>query len=128
MKRKLLNALLIITSLFGYLAWGGNNHAFLFQVEAQLFSRLFSDPLSVLHPFTIIPLAGQVLLLWTLFQKRVSKVLTYTGIAALGSLLMLMLMIGIMSLHPGVIISVLPFLITAFITIRHYRIKGEPAV
>ncbi len=31
MKSKILNFFLIITSLLGYLEWGGNSHSFLFQ-------------------------------------------------------------------------------------------------
>lgn len=70
MKSKLLNFLLIVTSLLGYLEWGGDNHIFLFKAEAEILSKLFTDPLSVLHPFTLLPLAGQIILLITLFQKK----------------------------------------------------------
>ena len=52
MKSKLLNALLIVTSLFGYMEWGGGNHLFLFQAEGQVLAKMFTDPMSVLHPFT----------------------------------------------------------------------------
>ena len=53
MKSKILNLLLIVTSLFGYLEWGGNNSILLFQAEADIISKLFTDPTSVIHPFIL---------------------------------------------------------------------------
>jgi len=77
MKAKILNALLLVTSLFGYLEWGGNNHLFLFQAEGEIFSKLISDPTSVIHPFILLPIIGQALLLITLFQKTPHKLISY---------------------------------------------------
>jgi hypothetical protein len=121
MKNKFLNFLLIITSLIGYLEWGGNNHIFLFKAEAEIFSKLFTDPVSVLHPFTILPLIGQILLLITIFQKTPSKILTYISIAGLGLLLGFMFIVGIMSMNFKIIISTIPFIVISILAIRHYR-------
>ncbi len=117
MQLKFLNFILIVTSLFGYLSWGGNHHMYLFQAEAEILSKLYTDPLSVLHPFTILPMLGQLLLLVTLFQKKPSRVLTIISIIGLGILLTLMCFIGIISSNLQIIISTLPFLLTATITI-----------
>lgn len=116
MQIKILNFVLIVSSLFGYLAWGGNHHLYLFQAEAEIISKLFTDPLSVLHPFTIFPMLGQLLLLVTLFQKKPSRVLTIISLIGLGILLALMCFIGIISSNLKIIISTLPFLVTATIT------------
>lgn len=125
-KSKLLNALLILTSLFGFLEWGGGNHLFLFQAEGEVMSKLISDPASVLHPLTILPMVGQILLLITLFQKKPGKILTYIGLACLGILLAFMFVVGAISFNVKIMLSVIPFLVLAFITIRHYRsIKSE---
>ena len=80
MKLKHLNILLIITSLLGYLEWGDNKSSFLFQAEMEVFSKLFTEPMSVLHPLTILPILGQILLLVTLFLKRPSKFINYIAI------------------------------------------------
>ena len=118
MKCKILNVLLIITSLIGYLEWGGNNHLFLLNAETQLFSILFRDPSSVLHPFIILPFLSQLSLLATLFQKTPDKRLTYIGIAGLGLLLGFMFVIGLISLNIKILVSTIPFLIVASLTIR----------
>lgn len=126
LKSKLLNFLLILTSLFGFLEWGGGSHIFLFQAEGEVVSKLFTDPLSVLHPLTILPMIGQILLLITLFQKKPNKILTYTGLGGLGVLLAFIFFVGALSMNAKIMLAALPFLVVAFITIRHYRsIKSE---
>jgi hypothetical protein len=61
---------------------------------------------------------GQLLLLFTLFQKKQSKLLVYLGIAGVGILLALMFFIGIIDLNFSILLSTTPFLVVAFFTIR----------
>lgn len=121
MKQKGLNLLLIGTSLLGYLEWSGNNHIFLFKAEAEMLLKLFTDPMSVLHPFTILPLVGQILLLFTVFQKTPSKALTYISISGLGLLLGFMFVIGIISLNLKILISTIPYIFVSILTIRYLK-------
>lgn len=121
MKSKIINLSLILTSLLGYLEWGKDNSMFLFQGEIDVISKLFTDPTSVIHPFTLLPLIGQLLLVVTLFQKKPSRILTFLGMGGIGILLLLMLAIGIMGPNFKIIISTLPFLVTGVLAIRHYR-------
>lgn len=121
MKGKILNGLLIISSLFGFLEWGQSSKMFLFQAEAEIVSKIFTNPTSVLHPFTILPLLGQLFLLITLFQKSPSKIMTYIGIVGIGILLFLMFIIGCISFNLKILLSTIPFLVLAYLTIRHHR-------
>ena len=121
MKSKILNILLIITSLIGYLEWGGDNHVFLFQGETEIIIKLFTNPASVIHPFILLPLVGQIFLLITLFQKSPGKILTYFSITSLGLLLGFMFVIGLLSMNFKIVLSTIPFMITAELTIRHFR-------
>lgn len=123
--RKITNALLIITSLMGYLEWGGSQHAFLFQAEATLFQQLFTSPLKAIHPFTIIPILGQLLLIVTLFQKTPNKLLTYLGIGGIGLLLGFLFIIGLMSANVKIIICSLPFILLSLVAIRQNRVKEK---
>lgn len=123
MKIKSLNIGLILTSLLGYLEWGGGNSMFLAQAEWEIVLKLFSDPLAVFHPFVLLPLIGQLLLVLTLFQKEPSKKGTYWGIAGIGILLLFMFVIGLLSLNWKVLLSTIPFLILAIYTIRFLRKK-----
>jgi len=121
MKSKLLNGALILTSVIAYLEWGHNNSTFLFTAEAEVITKLFTHPAEAAHPFTLVPLIGQLLLLISLFQKQPSKALTYTGMGGLAVLLLFIFFIGIISLNIKIIASVLPFIITSILTIMHYR-------
>lgn len=121
MKTKILNLLLILTSLLGYLEWGGGNHIFLFKAESEIILKLFTSPSEVLHPFIILPLAGQILLLVTLFQKAPAKTLTYISIIGLGLLLGFMFIIGLMSLNTKVLFSTIPFLTVSIWAVLHNR-------
>lgn len=120
MKAKILNLLLVHASLLGYLEWGKNNKIFLLQAEVEIVSKLFNDPTSVIHPFTILPLAGQILLVTTLFQKSPNKILTFIGIGEIGVLLGLMFVIGLISLNFKILLSTIPFLVIGYLTIRHH--------
>jgi hypothetical protein len=103
------------------LEWGNGQRQFLFQVEAEIISKLFTDPVSVIHPFTILPLVGQVILFITLFQKKPNSVLTYIGIGGIGILFFLMFLIGLIGLNVKILLSTIPFLVIAFFTVRHHR-------
>ena len=91
---------------------------FLFQGELEVLNKLFHDPLSVAHPFTLLPPLGQILLVVTLLQKDPSKVLTFIGLACLSVLLLLMFFIGMISLNYKIVLSTLPFILTAALTVE----------
>ena len=118
LKRRLLNGCLIVTSLFGYLEWGTENHMFLFQGEIEVLSRLLNNPVAAAHPFTLLPLFGQIILFATLFQKRPGKIMTLIGLGCLGLLLLFMFLIGILAFNYKIFLSTLPFLITAILTVK----------
>ena len=120
MHAKILNTLLALSSLIGYLEWSGNNHLFIVEAEREIILKLFKDPNSIIHPLIILPIGGQILLLLTLFQKKPNKIMTYISIAMLGCLLYFMLFIGLMSLNYKIIISTLPFLFTSILIIRRF--------
>lgn len=119
--KKLLNLLLILTSLIGYLEWGTGNSTFLFRAEWEVFSKLFTSPTEVIHPFIILPLAEQLMLLITLFQNPPNQILTYLGIAGTGVLLGFMFIIGVMSMNYKIVFSTLPFLVVAFLAVKAHR-------
>ena len=121
MKSKILNFLLILFSLFGYLEWSGKNHMFLFEAEIEILSKLFINTKSVIHPFIILPIISQFLLLFTLFQETAKTKLTYISIFGLGLLLGFMLFVGLVSLNYKIVISTIPFVLLSILTILHHR-------
>ena len=121
MKTKILLLLLLISSLFGYLEWGGGNHIFLFDAEATLFYKLFTSPTKVIHPLIILPLVGQFLLFLSIFKKTPNRKVVYWGMASIGVLIGFMFFVGIISLNLKIIGSTLPFIIIAFLTFLNLK-------
>lgn len=122
MRRDRLLALgLILTSLLGRLEWGSDRQMFLFEGEWDVLQKLWLDPVSVAHPFVLLPLAGQGLLLVSLFRKQPGQWLTLVGMGCLGLLLGFMALIGILGFRWRIVLSTLPFLIVAVLTMRHHR-------
>lgn len=118
MSKRALNVGLIIASMIGYLEWGQGRSVFLIQAEAEMFSKALADPMSVIHPFTLLPVLGQLALLVTVFQRTPSKALTYAGIGGIGLLLGLMLFIGIIDTNVKIALSALPFVGLSVIRVR----------
>lgn len=123
--KRLINCCLILTSLAGYLEWGGDNNTFLFQAEAEVFRKFFINPLDVIHPFVLLPLFGQMLLVFTLFQKIPGRTLSLTGLATLSILMLLLFFIGIISFNWKILISSLPFILTGIYALRVYWKRGD---
>jgi hypothetical protein len=120
-KVKVLNLALVLTSLLGYLEWGNDNSSFLFQAEADVLSKMFTSPGSVVHPFTMLPLIGQLLLLITLFQKSPGKYLSFIGMACVGLLIGFMLVAGLLTLNFKIVLSTAPFFVAAAMLVQHFR-------
>lgn len=118
LKSKTINILLILTSLFVYLEWGGNNNMFLYQGEWEILNNVMNEPRSVLHPFVLLPLGGQIILLVTLFQKEPGKVLTRIGIIGLGILIVFIFLIGLWKFNYKVMLSSLPFIIVSIFALK----------
>lgn len=121
-----MNLALVGSSLFGYLEWGQGQRTFLGQAEVEILTTALTDPMGVIHPFVVVPIAGQLALIATLFQASPSRGLTYAGIAGVGLLLTLVLFIGVISLNPRIIAGSVPFVAIAFETIRHLRSTPAP--
>ena len=120
---KLLNLLLVFSSLFGFLRWGGGNTMFLFEAEALIFSKVLVNPEEVIHPLIVLPVVGQILLIITVFQKAPNRILTIIGIILLSLLLGLILVIGLIEMDWRIVGSVLPFFMLVFLSVSKNR-KG----
>jgi hypothetical protein len=121
-KEHVIPLLLLILSLFGFLEWGKNQHSFLFQVEADILSKIFQRPKDFIHPFILLPLIGQCSLIISLFWKRQKQILEVIGILSLSVIMLMILLIGIITLNVKMLLSSLPFVILAIWQLRQrYR-------
>jgi hypothetical protein len=124
MRRRVLNILLLFASLLGYMEWGQGQHAFLVEAEYQLLTGKGGEG-AFSHPLVLLPMIGQLLLLFTIFQKEPSKLLTTIAIFLLGILMLFVLLAGLFGQRWLMVLSVLPFIL---LTVLHFRLpsaKGE---
>lgn len=123
--KKLLICLLILTFHLGYLEWGKGNSSFIFQAEAQIFSKAKTGFQNALHPLILIPVIGIVLLLYTLFQPEPNRTLTLVGVVCLGLLMMILLFIGIIDANFKILLSTIPYWTVALVLISRIRKKAH---
>lgn len=122
---RILLAVLLLTSFIGYLEWG-NQRQFLFQMEAFILRKMWSDPLEVIHPFTVLPLLGQLILLTTILRSRPKTGWIITGASLIGILYLLLLLIGILGGNYKIILFSLPYiLIATVLSIFLYKLKNR---
>ena len=119
--KKMINACLLISSLFGYLEWGIDHHSFIFQIEAELFLKAHNDASGFVHPLILIPLCGQMFLIYTLFQTTPSRILSLMGLICLSIFLLFLLFIGLLESNIKIIVSTLPFIISGIFVIKYNR-------
>lgn len=117
--KKLINIALLLTSLIGYLEWGKGQHAFLFQVELDLLLKARGSTETFMHPLVFAPLIGQVIILFTLFQKEPGRKLTLFGLACLSTIMLMIFFIGLISLNVRIAGSATPFVVAAVFALRH---------
>jgi hypothetical protein len=125
-RQRLINILLFITFLFGYMEWGRGNHTFIFQAQAEMLIKASTDIRNLVHPFIIVPFVGQVLILWSIFQKEPGRRITFIGLACLSTIMLFLFFIGVSAPNFKILGSTLPFLVTAILALRYHR-KGKLA-
>lgn len=115
---------ILMSSLMGYLNWAaGSMSQYIFQMEIELFRKLFLDPVSVLHPFIILPLFGQLLLISSFFIRK--KGLVVGGILCIGVLYLMILVVGLLASNIKIVISTIPFFIfSAYYLMNRNRFKS----
>lgn len=117
-KYKFFIFLLIISSFIGYMEWPGNNHGFLILMQYEIIFGKYFDLKNFFHPVILLPLIGEILLIITLFQKKISKVLLFTGMACLSVIMIIIFVVGIASLNIKIFASSIPFFIISFIILK----------
>jgi hypothetical protein len=117
--KKILNACLLLSFQFGYLEWSKTNHLFIFQAEKEIFIKAGTSPITLLHPFILVPLVGQIMLFITLFKQKHSRWLTLTGLATLSLLILFLLFIGFMAGNLKMISYNFLFVIVGLFVLQH---------
>ena len=117
--QKIINIALIISFLVCYMQWGRGRGEFIFQVEYDLLFRAEKSMDTLLHPFVLLPFCGQLILLFTLFQKRPGHWLSTLGLALMATLVLMLVFVGFVVGDIKIILSTLPFIAAATFHFRN---------
>lgn len=119
--KRLLNICLLLSFLLCYMEWGKSNSSFIFQTEYSLLFEMNDSLSSFIHPLILIPFCGQLILLYSLFQKQPGRSLTFIALGLLGILPIIILLAAILSMNFRMIVSTVPFFIISFLVLRAHR-------
>ena len=92
-----------------YMEWGNGQSAFLAEAAYQLFFKEKLSLANLVHPLVLTGLAGQIILLYSALAKKPKRIITIVGIVSLSIMVIMVLLAGILSLNPKMILSTLPF-------------------
>lgn len=100
---------LFLSSFIGYLEWGKQSE-FIGEIEYDLLLKMTESPEAFLHPFILLPLLGQLLLLFSLWMSKPKFWMVFGASTGIALLFLLLLFIGILNWNPKITILALPFL------------------
>ena len=123
--KKLAICCAFFSILICYLEWAGGNSAFIYEAEYQILFQNKSKVDSFTHPIVLIPFCGQLLLLFSLFQKTPDRRLVFTGLSLMGILMLLIMLVGLLSMNGKIVGFTLPFLFSAVWCLRVFNQKSH---
>lgn len=108
--RIIINLGLILAFSIVYMEWGGGHSAFIFNAEYEILFKQKSLLQSITHPIILAGLIGQIALFYNAFAAKPIKIVQILGMVALGIIVFLVLLSGILSLNIKSIGSALPYI------------------
>ncbi|WP_284651209.1 hypothetical protein [Flavobacterium terrisoli] len=100
---------LFLSSFIGYLEWGKESE-FIGAIEYDLLLKIKQSPEAFFHPFILLPLIGQLLLLVSLFVPKPKFWVIVTAATGIALLFIMLLFIGLLTWNPKITLLTLPFL------------------
>lgn len=110
-----------VSFLFCYLEWPPDNSMFVFNAVYLILFQKGDLQTNLLHPAILLPLLGELILLYQAFQKAPSKRWAFIGMSLPGLLVLLLLFIGVAGLNIRIFAGTLPFLGSAVWVWRAFR-------
>jgi hypothetical protein len=116
---------LFLSSFIGYLEWGKESE-YIGQVEYDLLFKISDSPEAVLHPFILLPLLGQIILLLSLLVPKPKFWLVFIASTGIALLYLMLLFIGLLDWNPQITLFSLPFVVFYGLLItRRKKINSE---
>lgn len=110
-RNRIFAALTLISTFFVYFEWGGENQAFLWEMELDLFQKATEDIAALGHPLIILPLMAQILLIVIIALPNARRSLPIVAVSLFGILAFIVLLGGVGGSNYKIIGYSLPFVI-----------------
>lgn len=101
---------LFVSSFFGYLEWG-NQSQFIAEIEFNLLIKITQTVEAFIHPFILLPLLGQIVLLISFLLPKPKIWLVIIASSGIALLFLMLLLIGILNSNLKMTCGSFPFLV-----------------
>ncbi|MEK8180842.1 hypothetical protein WMW71_10875 [Flavobacterium buctense] len=116
---------LFLSSFIGYLEWGKESE-FMGEIEFDLLFKMSDSPEIFLHPFILLPLLGQIILLVSLLVPKPKFWLVLLASTGIALLFLMLLFIGLLNWNPKITLFALPFIaFYGFLITRRKKLNSE---
>lgn len=119
--KKIALLCLFISFLFCYLEWPPDNHYFVYELAYNLLFEKTEKANAFLHPLVMLPFLGQLLALIAVFIPKPKRWMVITAIALMGTLVLMLLIVGALGLNWKILAGVVPFVGAAVWCWREFR-------
>lgn len=124
MTKKLAIFCLFATFMFCYLEWPGN-HYFVFEVAYELLFQKSEKADAFSHPLVALPFLGQLLALIAVFLPNPKRWMIITAISLMGTLVLMLLIVGALGLNWKILLAILPFVASAVWCLRLFKVNNN---
>ena len=122
--QKLAIFCLFASFLFCYLEWADQS-AFVYEVAYMLLFEKSEKASAFSHPLVLLPFLGQLLVLISLFMPKPKKWMVITGMAMMGLLVVMLLLVSLLGRNWKIFLATMPFLVSAVWCVKGFRRKRE---
>lgn len=120
-KKQLLTAGLFISFFLGYLEWGKDSAAFVYEGFIEVISNSKGLKSNFTHPLIVLPLIGEFIFILGAFNSRLQNKWLITALVLTGLLYIMILLAGILSMNLKMILSATPYILFAIGLVNEIR-------
>jgi hypothetical protein len=112
-RKQICAAGLFISFFLGYLEWGKDSAAFVYEGFIEVISNAKGLKSNFTHPLIILPLIGEIIFILGTFNSRMQNKWLIAALVLTGLLYIMILLAGVLSKNPKMILSAAPYILFA---------------
>lgn len=108
-RKQICAAGLFISFFLGYLEWGKDSSAFVYEGFIEVVSNSKGLRSNFTHPLIVLPLIGEIIFITGVFNSQLQNKWLITALVLTGLLYVMILLAGVLSLNFKMILSATPY-------------------